>query len=87
MIFWTRAERDCVCGGCNNPVAIGDAIRVTEIVGLTRKFIRCADCADAAIPPELAPFEPRVRPVPADRPPHTRQLATAGEWLPYREKD
>jgi hypothetical protein len=54
MITWTRAtERERVCGGCNTPIERGASIRVTEITGITRKFIRCWECATAAIPPEI----------------------------------
>jgi hypothetical protein len=49
---WTRADRDGFCGGCGESFVSGDQIRLTSVIGVTRRFVRCATCAGGA-PPEL----------------------------------
>ena len=74
---WTRADRDGACGGCNEPIASGDRIRLTIIAGVTRRFVRCATCAGGAppeLPADVAPAAPNrdgFAPLGSVRP-HTR---------------
>lgn len=52
MQEWTRAERPGSCGGCGKEIIIGEQIRLTTVAGVTRRFVRCGECAGGA-PPEL----------------------------------
>lgn len=52
MHAWTRAERAGVCGGCNKPIAAGEPVRVTTVVGVLRPFVRCEECVGKAPRPE-----------------------------------
>lgn len=52
MHEWTRAERDGRCGGCDRAIASGEAVRLTIVAGVRRRFVRCGECAGGA-PPEL----------------------------------
>lgn len=91
MLEWTHAEADGFCGGCGHDIARGEPVRVTSIVGVTRKFVRCQDCVGTA-PPELpafvdtAPEPARLVPLQEASPPRTRGgLRHAAEWMPYRD--
>lgn len=91
MREWTHAEADGFCGGCGGPLTRGQPISVTAIVGVTRKFVRCEDCAGEA-PPKLpaavatAPEPARFAPLQEASPARTRGgLRRAVEWMPYRD--
>jgi hypothetical protein len=51
-IEWTRAENAGFCGRCGREIEIRDRVQITTVAGVTRKFVRCAECAGGA-PPEL----------------------------------
>jgi hypothetical protein len=84
MIEWTRAERDGSCGGCGRRIVIGQAIRVTNVVGVTHKFIRCEECVGAA-PPDLPPLTapPLIGSAPLRAEPKPSRI----EWTPYRDSE
>lgn len=84
MTEWTRAERDGVCGGCGNPLKQGQAIRLTRIVGVTRPFVRCAECA-GPVPADLPPLPTPPPRHDEPRPPVERRHAP-NEWMPYRDE-
>lgn len=83
MTEWTRAERDGVCGGCDKKITVGEPIRLTSIVGIRRRFVRCQECA-GSVPYELPP----VSVVVPDRTPRAPVVAAApvSEWMPYRDE-
>lgn len=83
MHEWTRAERNGVCGGCDHPVTVGEPIRLTSIVGIRRRFVRCQECA-GAVPVDLPPISVLV-PDRTPRPPVSRDPAPP-EWTPYRDE-
>jgi hypothetical protein len=99
MIEWAYAERDGLCGGCGRDIAHGEPVCITAVIGVTRKFVRCVDCAGAA--PESLPStnwravavasaSPRSAtfvPLQSASPPRTRGgLRRAAEWMPYRDE-
>lgn len=88
MFEWTRAERAGVCGGCAKALAPGEPVRLTRVVGVTRKFIRCQECAGMA-PADLplVPASHRLQFMEVPRPrPRSVPRPTSG-WMPYRDHD
>lgn len=67
MRKWTRAASDCMCGRCGKQLLPNDPIQeVQPIKHLVHPLIRCADCADSEVPPDLprferAPIQPRTK--------------------------
>lgn len=83
MHEWTRAERNGHCGGCDRPVTVGEPIRLTSVVGIRRRFIRCQECA-GTVPYDLPPISVLI-PDRAPRPPVAVRESPA-EWMPYRDE-
>jgi hypothetical protein len=92
---WARADRDLHCGLCSASIPRGEPIRVTTVIGVAQKFIRCPECAGEEPPPDLAPLPPPP-PTPARlvalteaMPLRTRGAlrAAAQEWTPYKDID
>lgn len=83
MTEWTRAERNGSCGGCNKTITLGEPIRLTSIVGIRRRFVRCQECA-GTVPYELPP----VSVLTPDRTPREPVVvhAASAEWMPYRDE-
>lgn len=87
MTEWTRALRDGFCRGCGKPLVAGEPIRLTSIVGVTRKFVRCQECVGAA-PADLPAVTPPkhgnvVQPMNPIVPRERRRQPN--EWMPYRD--
>lgn len=54
MRTWTRAAVTTLCGGrCGGTVNVGDPVQLVEVPGMRRKLIRCEQCADSQVPPDL----------------------------------
>lgn len=83
MTEWTRAERNGFCGGCDKKITVGEPIRLTSIVGIRRRFVRCQECA-GSVPYDLPPISVLT----PDRTPRApvAPAAPAPEWMPYRDQ-
>lgn len=59
MRTWTRKRIEQVCGVCGRAIYIGQPLLEFAIAGLTRKPVRCLDCAGEPVPADLPPLEVR----------------------------
>lgn len=92
MRTWERVTYQERCGRCGLLLERGMAIQVITRNGLKRKLLRCAICADSAVPPDLpespevTSVEERVKQLASVAPKTRGELkAMAREWMPFRE--
>ena len=90
MHEWTRAQREGVCGGCRKALKAGEPIRLTSIVGVTRKFVRCQECVGAApadLPTVQTPTHGNIIQPMNPIVPRVERRRQPNEWMPYRDAE
>jgi hypothetical protein len=86
MIEWTYAQVEGHCGGCGTQLAVGNPMQLTHIVGVTRAFVRCVECA-GGVPADLPPFVPPTPPPSHEPRPPVERRRQPNEWMPYRDAE
>ena len=61
MKRWTRAERDCLCGRCGEPIQAAEPVLAIAITGVKRPIMRCQRCVGEPPPSLPAQLERAVR--------------------------
>src|SRR5262245_53172520 len=60
---WTRAIFQCNCGGCGNPIYVGQPMLRFRVESISRPLARCLQCADEPVPKDLPTLE-QLQPAP-----------------------
>lgn len=85
MRTWERCTHVARCGHCGAVLTVGMAMQRIQFTGQKRRLVRCADCADGEVPPDLPLLVEPGRSTKPMQPIATTAAKVTHDWMPYKD--